>query len=148
MTVTFEEQRAYNAKLRAYNNAVAANNKHRAAINSLNAEITVLQQKVERLNIAKTNINTQNGELAAAITPIEKAPNYESFQGKNENNYWVNHKTHVKDEVYKFLNGVNSIIQQITKKINELQNNIAEKQRSVRSHSNRITNPIKPTEPK
>lgn len=149
---TAEEMAKYNKALTAYNSAVTANNKHQAAISSLNAEIATLQKKIERLNTAKTKINEQNGQLATAIAPVEKAPDYENFQGKNENNYWTNQKTHVKDEVYKFLKGVNgdghSIDQQITNKINELQNSIGEKQRSITIHSNSITNPVKPTEPK
>lgn len=152
MAVTPEAQAAYQRSLAAYNNAVSANNRSRAEISRRSAKIKELQVKIERLNTARNRINNENGQFSNAIKPIEKGPSYDSFQGKNENNYWSSQKSHVKDEAYKFLQGVNgggnSVDSQINREIQKLQNKIAIEQTQIHFLEMSISTPVAPTPPK
>lgn len=151
MAVTAAEQEDYNNKLNNYNIEVGKNQQRNTEIQQHQSKIAELEAKIQRLEDAKTKINNENGQIADAIKGLEKGPNHDQFQGKNENDYWTQKKIPAKDEAYKFLKGINgdgnSVVQQIDKKISELRDNINSENASIKTLKDAITNPVAPTPP-
>lgn len=151
MTPKPEDKRAYERKLAEYRKEVSSNDKKNQDIQRHEVIRAELEAKIQRLEDAKSKINSENAQLTEVMRKLEQPLNAELFQGKNEDNYTTQKKNPAKDDAQKFLNGINgdanSVIQQITNKINELRASAESETNAISSIFGTITHPVAPKKP-
>lgn len=114
------EQIEYEKKLKEYRAETQRNSNIDMEIIKINGENKIIAEKIQKLESARDKISNQQTEFTEEIKIVEKGPNHDLFQGKNENNYWINEKTDVKNSLYQFLKKIkgdeDSVVKQIDKK--------------------------------
>lgn len=142
------EQQLYEAQLKSYNAAVEKNKSLDASIVNLQTKNKEIQEKINRLESVKKTVEAQDDGVNIHIEQLSKGPDTEQFHGKLENEYWMEKKTVLKTELTFYIQGIESIVNQLKSKIAQLEDEMAENSLKMNTYRNMKTSPVLPTKPK
>lgn len=142
------EQELYEKQLKQYNAAVESNKRMDSAIKNLQIHNQEIQEKINRLESVKKTVEAQDDGVNINIEQLSKGPDTEQFHGKLENEYWTEKKTVLKTELTSYVQGVESIVNQLKSKIAQLEEEMSANSVKMNTYRNMKTNPVMPTKPK